>query len=391
MRLRDKAQAQLDALESASLRRRLRRIDGPQGPWVELEGRRVLGFCSNNYLGLADHPALLETARESLEFDGLGAGASRLVSGTMAAHAEAEAALAEHFRTESAILFSTGYAANVGTLSALAGPGDLILSDALNHASLIDGCRLSRARVEVYRHLDLEHLESLLREHRSKADQAFVVTDSVFSMDGDEAPLAALRALCDRYDAALLVDEAHAVGVFGPEGRGLCAELGVLPDVLVGALGKAFGAAGSFVVADAPIVELLRNRARSFVFSTAPLPLSARVATRAVALVRAADERRATVLGHAERLRRELRALGYSVPEGRSPIVPVVVGDEAPTLRLSAALLERGVFAQAIRPPTVPRGTARLRVVPIATHAAADVTQAIAAFRDARPTLESPR
>lgn len=389
MRLRDLAQSRLDALEAQNLRRRLRRIDGPQGPTVSLEGRPVLGFCSNNYLGLADHPDLLEAARRSLETEGLGAGASRLVSGTMQAHEAAEAALARLYRTEAAILFATGYAANVGTLSALAGPGDLLLSDALNHASLIDGCRLSRADVHVYRHLDLGHLEEQLARLRPTAEQAFVVTDSVFSMDGDEAPLRELRALCDRYDAALVLDEAHAVGVLGPEGRGLAAELGVVPDVLVGALGKAFGAAGSFVVADQPIVELLRNRARSFVFSTAPLPLAARVAERAVDLVRQADDRRERVLGHARRLREELRQLGYTVPEGRVPIVPVVIGEEAAALGLSAALLERGVFAQAIRPPTVPRGTARLRVVPIATHSDADLDLAIAAFRDARPARPS--
>ncbi len=383
MSLRTHAAAQLAELQAKNLRRTLRRIDGPQGPWVELEGRRVLGFCSNNYLGLADHPDLLEAARLSLETDGLGAGASRLVSGTMQAHAAAEAALAEHFASEAALLFSTGYAANVGTLSALAGPGDLLLSDALNHASLIDGCRLSRAETVVYRHRDPNHLEDQLKAHRGKARQAFIVTDSVFSMDGDEAPLRELRALADRYDAALVVDEAHAVGVLGPEGRGLAAELGVAPDVLIGALGKAFGAAGSFVLADAPVIELLRNRARSFVFSTAPLPLVGRVTVRASELVRRADDRRATVLRHAARLRAGIRALGLEVPEGRVPIVPVVIGDETPTLALSAALLERGVFAQAIRPPTVPRGTARLRVVPIATHSEQDLTHALEAFRAA--------
>lgn len=387
MSLRTRAETQLAELDQKNLRRRLRTIQSPQSAWVEIDGKRVLGLCSNNYLGLADDPRLLDAARASLDRDGLGAGASRLVSGTMEAHAEAEAALARFMGTEDAVLFSTGYAANVGTLGAIAGPGRLVFSDALNHASLIDGCRLSRADVHVYRHRDLEHLETLLREQRGSAPDALVVTDSVFSMDGDEADLASLRTLCDRYDASLILDEAHAIGVFGPGGQGLAAEAGVSADLVVGALGKAFGAAGSFVATSKPVADLIRNRARSFVFSTAPLPLAARVATAATDLVRAADSRRTDVLRHSLRLRAGLRALGFQVPEGRAPIVPVVVGDEAPTLALAAALLERHVFAQAIRPPTVPRGTARLRVVPIATHSDADIDLALRAFADAKAAL----
>lgn len=385
MRLRELAAERLRALDEAHLRRTLRRVASAQGPWVELDGRKVLGLCSNNYLGLANHPDLIAAAHRSLEVDGLGAGASRLVSGSMDAHEEAERALAEFVGAEASILFSTGYAANVGTLAALVGPGDVVFSDALNHASLIDGCRLSKAQVHVYRHLDVEHLEGLLREHRPNHGTALIVTDSIFSMDGDEAPLPALRALADRHDAALLLDEAHAVGVLGPGGRGLAARDGVTPDLLVGALGKAFGLAGTFVAAAEPVVELLRNRARSFVFSTAPLPLTARAATAAVPLVLAADERRATVLRHATRLRTELRELGYRVPEGGSPIVPVVIGDAGETYALSQRLLDAGVFAQAIRPPTVARGTARLRVVPIATHSDADLDHALQAFRTCRP------
>lgn len=382
MSLRELAEARLDALEASNLRRRLRTVAGPQDPAFELDGRPVLGFCSNNYLGLANDPRLLHVARESLAREGLGAGASRLVSGTMSAHAAAEEVLAGFAGADAAILFATGYAANVGAISALVEPGDLILSDALNHASLIDGCRLSRAKTEVFRHLDLDDLETRLRASRGDAANAFIVTDSVFSMDGDEANLPALRALADRYDASLVVDEAHAVGVLSEGGRGMAFRDGVQVDVLVGALGKAFGSAGAFVAGSAPVIELLRNRARSFVFSTAPLPLVGRVAAAAVPIVLAAADRRARVLAHADRIRTELRALGFTVPAGGSPIVPVIVGEAADALALSAALLERGIFAQAIRPPTVPRGTARLRVVPIATHNTAHLDALVAAFAE---------
>lgn len=387
MTLRERASSILADLDARHLRRRLRTVEGPQTALVTVAGRPVLGLCSNNYLGLANHPTLVASAHASLDVDGVGAGASRLVSGTMTAHAEAEATLARFAGLEDSVLFSTGYAANVGTLSTLVGPGDLVFSDALNHASLIDGCRLSRAEIRVYRHRDLDHLEAELREHRGRAPNALIVTDAVFSMDGDEADLPALRALADRYDAALIVDEAHSVGVFGPAGAGLCAEQGVAPDVLIGALGKAFGASGSFVATSAPVADWLRNRARSFVFSTAPLPLAARVASAAAALVAASDDRRSRVLAHAARLRRELAALSFDVPAGRAPIVPVVVGPEDRTLALAAALLEHGAFVQAIRPPTVPRGTARLRLVPTAEHTEAQIGDALEAFASAQRAL----
>ncbi len=346
-----------------------------------MDGRELLCFSSNNYLGLANHPRLVAAAHESLERDGLGAGASRLITGTMEAHLEAEAALAAFVRAEAALLFSTGYAANVGALQALAGPSTVVLSDALNHASLIDGARLARAQVRVYRHLDLDHLEALLRESRAGADRAIIVTDALFSMDGDLAPLRDLRALADTHDAWLFVDEAHALGVLGPEGRGLSAREGIVPDVLVGTLGKSFGAAGAFVAGSARLRDLLLHRARSYVFSTAPLPLVARAAKAAAQLVLEADELRARVLTHAGRLRTELRARGFEVPESEGPIVPVIVGDPAATMNLSAFLYEAGFLAQGIRPPTVPVGTSRIRLVPIATHADAEIDALIAAFR----------
>lgn len=387
MTLSAHAQAALDDLAARGLLRNARSVESPQSAEMRVDGRTVLCFCSNNYLGLADDPALLEAARLSLEQDGLGSGASRLVSGSMDAHRAAEERLARYLEEEAAILFSTGYTANVGTLQTLLGPDDIAFSDALNHASLIDGLRLSRARVHVYRHSDPDDLERLLRAHRAEGRRALVVSDAVFSMDGDLAPLAELRALADRYQADLVVDEAHALGVLGPRGQGACAALGVRADVRIGTLGKSFGAAGAFTVGSAAVVALLRNRARSYVFSTAPVPLLGRVAVAAADLVEAADARREALRRHGKRLRAGLREQGYEVPDGETPIVPVLVGDARETMSLSAALFERGVFAQGIRPPTVPQGTSRIRLVPMATHTDAHVTQALEAFEDARRSL----
>ncbi len=370
----------LAELEAAGLLRRPVRISGPQGPEVEINGAKVLCFCSNNYLGLASHPAIAAASAASPANDGVGAAASRLVTGTMDAHLDAEAAYADFVHAPAAALFSSGYAANVGAIQALAGPGDAIFSDALNHASVIDGARLSRAEVFVYSHRDPEHLQSLLSQHRARARKALIVTDSLFSMDGVMAPLRELHALARDYDAGLMVDEAHALGVFGPNGRGLSAALGIEPDVIVGTLGKSFGLAGAFVAASEEVVTLVRNRARSFVYSTAPPPMLARAAISALRLVRDADHARIRLLEHASKLRSGLAQLGFEIPEGESQIIPVLIGENRRTMQLSAKLLERGVFVQGIRPPTVPAGTARLRLTPMATHQAEQIEQVIAAF-----------
>ncbi|MDH3200228.1 MAG: 8-amino-7-oxononanoate synthase [Myxococcales bacterium] len=376
-RFREQIGGALRELEEAGLLRRPFRIEGPQGPEVRIDGRAVLCFCSNNYLGLANHPDLLAAADEH---EGYGAGASRLITGTMRAHQEAERALADFVSAPAAALFANGYAANVGTIQALVREGDAIFSDALNHASLIDGCRLSRARVHVYRHRDAEHLESLLHAHRTRAERALIVTDSLFSMDGVAAPLRDLARLAGSYDAGLLVDEAHALGVFGPQGSGLSAAAEIVPDVLIGTLGKAFGGAGAFVAATEAVVSLVQNRARSYVYSTAPPPSLARAGLAALSLVRRGSEARTTLLQHASRLRIGLRDLGYDLPRGESQILPVMIGDNDRTMRLSARLLEQGIFVQGIRPPTVPRGTARLRLTPMATHRPEHIDQAIKVF-----------
>ena len=359
-------------------------MDGPQGPWLCVDGQRVLGLCSNNYLGLAGHPALAAAARAALEVDGTGSGASRQISGNMRAHRQAEQALAHFIHQPRSALFATGYACNVGVVQALVDAGDVIFSDRLNHASLIDGARLSRAKVVVYEHADASDLEQKLKLHRPSGRGALVLTESLFSMDGDVPPLIDIAKLARDHGAGLLVDEAHALGVMGPYGSGLCPELGVRPDVTVGTLGKAFGAQGAFAAGSDATVELVRNRARSYIFSTAPAPALAAVALAGLRLVRDGDGLRATLRARSARLRSGLRALDFHVPLGDSPIIPVMVGESEPTMALSRALFDQGVFVHGVRPPTVPQGTGRLRVVPMASHSDDDISEALRAFAAVR-------
>jgi 8-amino-7-oxononanoate synthase len=323
---------------------------------------------SNDYLGLAALNVSRETSvqpsREGVWDDDLasdGAGASRLIHGTRPAHLALEGALTAWVGSPSALLFSSGYTANVGILQALGAPGSLIVSDALNHASIVDGCRLSRARVVVTPHLDLGAVGATLAS--STESPKWVVVESYFSMDGDEADLAGLRSLCDSHGAGLVVDEAHALGVFGPDGSGRCAACGVRPDALVGTLGKAVGLQGAFVAGSDELRALLWNRARSFVFSTAPSPALCATALFHVQRARAADRSRARLMKLASILRAALRASGARVPErGSGPIVPVLVGSKERALALAQRLRAAGILAQAIRYPTVPEGTARVRL-----------------------------
>ena len=372
--------AALQALAKRGLLRQPRAALPPLGSELSYEGQRVLNMCSNNYLGLANHPELLRAAAELLDSMGLAAGASPLVSGTFAPHRQAEANLARWLAQGDALLFSSGYAANVGALSALAEAEDVIFSDALNHASLIDGARLSRAKVFVYRHNDASHLEALLKEERTRFRRAFVVSDAVFSMDGDLAPLPFLRRLCDAHQASLYIDEAHALGVFGPQGAGLCAAEGIEADILSGTFGKSLGLQGAFVAASPVVVEWLRQRARSYVYSTAGAPLFAALLDTSLALLRGADLRRQRLFAAAQTLQRGLLDLGFELGPTRSPILPVLVGDAEKTMRWSAQLFQQGVFVQGIRPPTVPAGSSRLRLVPTAEHSDEDLQRTLQAF-----------
>jgi glycine C-acetyltransferase/8-amino-7-oxononanoate synthase len=366
----------LEELRESGLHRRLRLIEGAQGPRVQLDGEPVLLLCSNNYLGLADHPRLREAAAEAALAWGVGAGGSRLISGNMALHRELEERLAAFKNYEAALLFGSGYLANVGAISALAGRDAVVFSDELNHASIVDGCRLSRAETFVYRHGDVEHLAWGLAEAGARA--SLIVTDGVFSMDGDVAPLADLVRLARAYGCRLMVDEAHATGAIGPGGRGsvAAAELSGEVDLVVGTLGKALGSYGAYVCASGELSEYLLNTARSFIFSTALPPPVLAAALAALELLEDEPERVRKLSANAATLRDGLLAEGLAAGGGQSQIVPLEVGDARRTMELCERLLERGVFAQGIRPPTVPPGSSRLRFSVMATHDPADLRDA---------------
>jgi 8-amino-7-oxononanoate synthase len=384
----------LAELESQGLRRRLRLIDGPQGPQVVLDGRQVLLLCSNNYLGLADHPRLRSAAAKAALGLGTSAGASRLISGSMRIHTELEARLAEFKGTEGALLFGSGYLANTGVIAALARRGEVVFSDELNHASIIDGCRLAGAETVVYRHADTEHLEWGLRRASGRA--ALIATDGVFSMDGDVAPLEELATLARRHGCRLLVDEAHATGCIGPGGRGSVAAAGLAGevDVIVGTLGKALGGYGAYVCGSRQLIDFLVNSARPFIFSTAPPPPAVAAASTALDLLAEAPERVERLRANAAALRTGLRAEGLQPVGSETQIVPLVIGDAEDSMGLCERLLGDGLFAQAIRPPTVPPGTSRLRLTAMATHRIGDLRQAArvigAAARDLGLT-QAPR
>ncbi|HEY0392343.1 MAG TPA: 8-amino-7-oxononanoate synthase [Solirubrobacterales bacterium] len=366
----------LEELRDRGLYRRLRLISGPQGPRVTLDGRPVLLLCSNNYLGLADHPRVRGAAAEAAMRWGAGAGASRLISGNMQLHRSLEDRLAAFKGYGSALLFGSGYLANTGTIAALAGEGEIVFSDELNHASVIDGCRLSRAETFVYRHGDVEHLAWGLREAGGRG--SLIVSDGVFSMDGDIAPLEQLTRLARDHCCRLMVDEAHATGALGPGGRGSVAAAGLSGDVdvVMGTLGKALGSYGAYVCASRQLTDYLINTARSFIFSTAPPPPVVAAGLAALELLESHPHRVERLAENAVTLRTALRAEGLSAGDSSTQIVPVQVGDATQTMELSERLLERGIFAQGIRPPTVADGSSRLRFTVMSTHRRGELERA---------------
>jgi 8-amino-7-oxononanoate synthase len=375
-------QSELDELAGADRLRAPAELSGASRQRPTSGGIPLLSFCSNDYLGLAAHPALLRAAAEAGEREGFGAGAARLVSGDLPSHRGLEADLAAFLGREAALLFPSGYQANLGAVTALAGAEDLIVSDAANHASLIDGCRLSRATVVVYPHADAEAARTALRRPGSFR-RRLLVTESLFSMDGDAAPLADLARVAAEADAILLVDEAHALGALGPGGRGLCAGAGISPDVLIGTLGKAFGAGGGFVAGPTALRQLLLNRARTFVFTTAPPPSVAAAARAALSLVSGPEGelRRRRLAARRDQL---VSSLGGRLPEVPGPILPLVLGSDRAALDAAATLRARGLFVPAIRPPTVPEGTARLRITLSSEHAQDEVERLATALRELR-------
>ncbi|MCG2580696.1 MAG: 8-amino-7-oxononanoate synthase [Marinobacter sp.] len=376
--------AELEQRKQSGLYRTRRLISGPQQPSLTSDGQSLLSFCSNDYLGLANHPANIEALVNALPETGLGGAASHLICGHHDAHHRLEERLAAFTRRSAALFFSTGYMANLGAISALAGRGDTIFSDRLNHASIIDGCILSRAKVRRYPHSDMVALERMLAD---TSGHKLVVTDGVFSMDGDIAPLRELAALCKTHDALLVVDDAHGVGVLGPQGRGSVAELGLSEDdvpVLIGTLGKAVGTSGAFVAGPRVLMDYLVQKARTYIYTTAMPPAIAEATVASLDLIERDDERREHLRELIERFRRGASELGYQLMPSDTPIQPIMVGDNWSALALSKALEKRGLLVTAIRPPTVPEGEARLRVTLSASHALSDVDRLLKGLSDCR-------
>jgi 8-amino-7-oxononanoate synthase len=381
----------LAALREQDLLRELRRVDSPQCPHLEFAGKTLLSFASNDYLGLANEPALKEAAVKAIERYGAGAGASRLICGSLPPHHELDETLAAFKGAEAALSFSTGYAAAIGAICALVGKDDFIILDKLAHACIVDAARLCGAKLRVFDHNDLADLERILQwaaarapksEDRSPKRRTLIVTDSVFSMDGDHAPLREMVALKERYGAWLMVDEAHATGLYGPNRRGLAEELGVSDriEIQMGTLGKALGASGGFICGSRALIDYLINRARTFIFSTAPVPAAAAAATAGIRFVqsRAGEDRRHLLWQRVAELFSGLDARPSALP---TAIIPILIGEEARTVEAASALRARGIFVPAIRYPTVGRGQARLRLTITAAHSQVDLAQLIAALK----------
>ncbi|HHT9118292.1 MAG TPA: 8-amino-7-oxononanoate synthase [Candidatus Hypogeohydataceae bacterium YC38] len=363
---------ELQGLRQEGLYRSLLSVGGVEGPFVKIWGKKYVCFCSNDYLGLAGHPRIKRAAQEAIERYGWGTGASRLVSGNTTVHEALEVELAHFKGTEAALVFPSGYMANVGTVTALVGKGDIVIGDRLNHASLIDGCRLSGADFRVYAHKDTEGLEGILRRS-SQYRKRLIVTDGVFSMDGDLAPLPNIVELAKKYKAILMVDDAHGTGVLGKKGKGTVEHYGLERgvDVQMGTLSKALGGIGGFVAGSKTLIEYLKNRSRPFIYTTA-LPVAACAAAReALKVIEEEPSRREALWRNVRCLKEGLkvqRFKGLKVPEVESPIFPIVIGDAKEAVALSRSLFEKGLWVTAIRPPTVPEGTSRLRVTVTSEH-----------------------
>ncbi len=377
----DFIEKELQSLKERDQYRQIRWVEEGPSPWVRMNGTRVLLLCSNNYLGLASDPRLKERAFQAIEEWGCGSGASRSISGSLAIHRLLEERLARFHGFERALIFNSGYSANLSILTALTGKEDVIFSDELNHASIVDGCRLSKASVEVYRHLDMGHLESLLKKNQGKR-RKLIVTDGIFSMDGDIAPLSEIAQLARKYEALTMVDDAHAIGVFGPTGRGTLEHFR-LPhefDILMGTFGKALGCFGAFVAGRRSLIEFLINTGRVFLYTTALPPSVSATVLASLDLLDEEPERRERLWKNVHYLREGLNHLGFDTMKSQAHIIPVLTGEPKITMEMDRRLLETGVFVQGIRPPTVPEGKCRLRVTVMATHTRKDLDFALEQF-----------
>jgi len=381
----------LAKLRRAALERHLRPLPAQPPGFITHDSTRLVNFTSNDYLSLSTHPTILRAAHDAIDQWGLGATASRLISGTKTIHQDAERALAVFKHTDAALIFPSGYQANLGTITALADQNAIIYSDERNHASIVDAVRLSSSSRRIYRHRDPNHLDHLLSQDNAVGLRKLVVTDTLFSTTGTRAPLKDLESVCSRHGALLVVDEAHATGVLGPAGAGLCAQLGIAAPVQVATLSKAFGLAGGFVASSEPIRNLLINRARSFIYTTAPPPLLSAAAIAAAAILSSdqGDRLRARVLQNAQTLRAALRSQGWTV-QGSDHILSVILADPQTALRAATLLEDRGIYALPFRPPTVPPGSCLLRLATNAAHGPQDLEIAAAAFASLRKTLPLP-
>ncbi len=381
-------QIELDQLYSKGLYRTLRTIESAQGPEVRINGRNVLLFSSNNYLGLANHPEVIRTSVEATQKYGVSSGASRLISGNMTLHEELEQRIAQFKGTEAAIVFSSGYMTNLGVIPALVGAKDLIVADKLNHASLIDGCRLSGATFRVYPHKNLKRLKELL-EKRNQYKRALIVTDSVFSMDGDIAPIPELLKLAEKYDAWLMMDEAHATGILGKTGRGSLEHFNLRPSehlIQMGTFSKALGSFGGFIAGSKVLIEYLKNTARTFFYSTSLPPGVLAASIKAIEIVDKEPERLKNLWGNVAHFKNGMKKVGarraVPLPDSETPIIPILTGENERTLKLAEKLFEEGIFVPAVRPPTVAKGKCRLRFTVMATHTEEQIERCLKILRN---------
>lgn len=377
---------ELSALHAQNLYRTVRRVESCQEPRIRMDGRELVLFCTNNYLGLANHPALKRAAIDAVAAYGNSTAASALISGYMTPHAELEDRMARFLGTEAAIVFPTGYTANLGVIPALIDRDDIVFSDRLNHRSIIDGCRLSRARIAVYDHSDIAHLESLLKTATTYR-RRLIVTDGVFSMDGDIAPLPELVSLAERYRAILMVDDAHATGALGPHGRGTFDHFGLSPDAIdihMTSGSKALGASGGFICGSEELIDLIRNRSAAYIYTTAMPPDACAATTAALDLIQRDASSRHRLWQNTKRIRARLQAMGFDLAPSQTQIMPLHIGDAQKTVAISEYLYARGIYLYGVRPPTVPEGQSRLRLSVMATHTEDDMAQLFDALAAAR-------
>jgi 8-amino-7-oxononanoate synthase len=374
---------ELNKIKKTGLYRELKVIGNAQESHIEIEGKTFLSFCSNNYLGLANNPSVVEAVKDAVEEYGWGAGASRLVSGNMTLHERLENVISRFKGKDTALVFPTGYMANLGAISSLVSKGDLVICDKLNHASIIDGCRLSGADFRVYAHCNMEKLENILRKS-SRYNRKLIVTDSVFSMDGDLAPLPDIVRIAGKYKAMVMVDEAHGTGVFGRNGRGVVEHFNLNNeiDIIMGTLSKAIGSLGGYVTGDNDLINYLRNKARSFMYTTALPPAVCAASIAAINLIKGDPSIRESLWHNVRFINDNLKLLNFNLISSESPIIPILVGDAQKAVDMSKLLYERGILIPAIRPPTVPANSSRLRMTVMSTHTKEDLERLLEALSE---------